>query len=548
MNSTAKKLPEPSGEALEAAEAFVRKRGSEVNIKGKMLLVDFVSEARALPRADLEGAVRHIIRALPGLRATEKTAPFIVSHVLMTPAAPTAPKSDPTHAAKAETGFLEPAAPAEPAWLTDLNKTYFILREAGQVRIGYFADGRLNRMTESDFKTWMKCRRLEDGAVADAWLRHKKARRYDDVVFAPGQDVPPNILNLWQGFIIAPKAGGWPKTQAHIRDVICSGDDRLFEYLIGWMARMVQLPGEPGQVALVLRGGRGAGKGTLGDALFHLTEPYSLHLTKPEQLTGRFNDHLRNKIFLFADEAVFAGDRAAVGTLNGIITEAHTTYEGKGRDARDGRNCAHVLMASNDSWVVPAAWDERRYFVLDVPDTYKQDRAYFQAVRREWQQGGLAAMLADLLAWDISEFNVWDVPATDALAEQKTMSLTGPTAWLLKCLHNGEMGAGRRDFTLSVDWTPAGLAVTKAQAYEAYCQWADRTRREYAPQDMGLWSKTLRQVLGVCVREQRRRAKDDPKRPREFDFAPLSECRRAFEGYIKSPIQWETDAPETADK
>ena len=42
---------------------------------------------------------------------------------------------------------------------------------------------------------------------------------------------------------------------------MCDGDAQRFDYLLKWMANAVQHPDQPGQVAGVLRGGRGAGKG-----------------------------------------------------------------------------------------------------------------------------------------------------------------------------------------------------------------------------------------------------------------------------------------------
>ena len=50
--------------------------------------------------------------------------------------------------------------------------------------------------------------------------------------------------------------------QDHIRRVICCGSEALAEYFFNYIARMFQHPNEPGEVAIVLRGGRGVGKGT----------------------------------------------------------------------------------------------------------------------------------------------------------------------------------------------------------------------------------------------------------------------------------------------
>src|SRR5210317_1741264 len=68
-------------------------------------------------------------------------------------------------------------------------------------------------------------------------------------------------FNLYKGFNVVSKKGDWSLFRNHIRDVICSGNEEHFDYLIKWMARIVQDTGgdRPG-IAVVLRGGRGVGK------------------------------------------------------------------------------------------------------------------------------------------------------------------------------------------------------------------------------------------------------------------------------------------------
>jgi hypothetical protein len=43
----------------------------------------------------------------------------------------------------------------------------------------------------------------------------------------------------------------------HIREVICSGNDEHFEYLLNWAALMFQRPERQGEVAVVVRGTKG---------------------------------------------------------------------------------------------------------------------------------------------------------------------------------------------------------------------------------------------------------------------------------------------------
>ncbi len=71
-------------------------------------------------------------------------------------------------------------------------------------------------------------------------------------------------------------------------------------------------------------------------------------------MTGRFNAHMRDCIFFFADEAFWAGDKQGEGQLKRIITEDTLVVEAKGRDPVTVRNMLHILISSNEDWAVPS--------------------------------------------------------------------------------------------------------------------------------------------------------------------------------------------------
>jgi phage/plasmid-associated DNA primase len=160
--------------------------------------------------------------------------------------------------------------------------------------------------------------------------------------------------NLWRGFACEPIAGSWDKLKNHIHEIICAGNKILFEYLLDWIARLFQQPSLPGEVAIVLKGEEGSGKGILCRAVIDILGQHGLHITSSDHLVGKFNAHLRDCIALFADEAFFAGDRQHIGRLKALITEPSIAIEGKGRDVVFVKNRLHVMMAANDDWVIPA--------------------------------------------------------------------------------------------------------------------------------------------------------------------------------------------------
>ncbi len=277
--------------------------------------------------------------------------------------------------------------------------------------------------------------RIVRKGVADLWLRSPRRRQYvQGVTFDPTTTKPiPGVLNLWEGFAVKPAPGDWSLMRSHI----CDGDDERFTYLMGWLARMFQHPAEQGEVAVVMRGGEGTGKGTLAKAIMRLVGHHGLAISNGKHLVGAFNSHLRDVIFLFADEALFAGDRAHVGALKSLITEPYLTVEAKFANAIQAPNFLHVMMASNEEWVVPASQDARRFFVLEVSERAKNDHAYFAAIWAQMEAGGFAAMLHEMLAMDLTTFNVRAVPTTEGLQRQRKLSLPTTEGWWLDCLERG---------------------------------------------------------------------------------------------------------------
>jgi hypothetical protein len=272
--------------------------------------------------------------------------------------------------------------------------------------------------------------------VGKWWIEHAERRQYDGVVYDPS-GTGGSMFNLWSGFSCKPRAGNCDLYLAHLRDNICGGNAGHYEYLLSWMAYAVQNPGKPGEVAVMMRGKEGVGKGVAAKEFGYLFGAHFRHVVHAKHLTGHFNAHLQQCSVLFADEAFFAGDRSHESTLKALITEGTLMIEPKGVDPFPVRNCIHLIMSSNADWVVPAGAEARRYFVLNVADTHIQDSDYFEAIVRQMETGGREALVDLLGDRDLSDFNIRGVPQTEALAEQKQHSRRGIDRLIENIAHGG---------------------------------------------------------------------------------------------------------------
>jgi Family of unknown function (DUF5906) len=214
--------------------------------------------------------------------------------------------------------------------------------------------------------------------IGQWWRGNSERRQYRGVTFVPaGEQVIDGKLNLWRGWG-EPKKGDWSLLRQHIREVLAAGDAAVDEYIMKWLAWAVQHPAEQAEVAIVFVGDRGTGRGTVGRAMCRIFGQHSQHLSSPEQLTGRFNAHLRQCSFLFADEAYGPKDKSAEGQLKRLVTEDTLSIEPKRRDIIEQANRLHVMFASNNDWVIPAGAHERRFVVQRVAETYRQKSTWFK--------------------------------------------------------------------------------------------------------------------------------------------------------------------------
>lgn len=240
--------------------------------------------------------------------------------------------------------------------------------------------------------------------LVDAWVKGKHTPRFDTADFRPGKtNVPLGVFNLWRSW----KYDGtptdaeedWPEECnlfcLHLYDVVCRGNDEYFQYLLLWIADLLNNPWRNNEVALVMYGPHGSGKDFVADCLADLLDPYSVILDKPKQLTGNFNAHLFHTCLVVAQEAFFAGDRAQADTLKSNITTSRMLYEPKGFNAFMGTKCWRLIMTSNHFHVLNVEEGDRRYFVLEVDGgpARNKNMEYHGAMRDEWAIGGREAFL-----------------------------------------------------------------------------------------------------------------------------------------------------------
>jgi putative DNA primase/helicase len=252
-------------------------------------------------------------------------------------------------------------------------------------------------------------------------------------VYPNPSDCPDSVFNLYPGLLIAPKQGDCSLFLEHLRLVLCGGDEKVYRYLVEWLAHIIQRPEEKPSVAVVLKSVEGTGKGTLFKPLKAILGAMAIQVNGAEQITGKFNALVANKLLVFGDE-VDLTDKRAANRLKGLISETSVTVEFKGIDAQQVPNYARFIFAGNCEHIILAGVRERRYLLLEPTSDKAQDKAYFDALHEWADNGGAAALLWYLQQLDISGFDPRRAPVTKALIEEKLANLSLANTYVLEQL------------------------------------------------------------------------------------------------------------------
>lgn len=466
----------------------------------------------------------------------------------------------------------------ETAEIQELSQYFFIRKLGNKPRVCWRReDGLLGHMSVPDFKTAYRDKKInfkdDEGKpqsvpVAEVWLSDRRTRRYDRAEFLPGRrawEVDADVYNLW---------GGWPAGLPRDRDLrphrlgddyevdawdgeddppeaalfldhlftnVCGENVEVYQYLLGWMSDGLVRPGRS-ECAVVMNGPPGSGKGTVADLYGSFFGPYHQEVNTRENVVGKFNRHLMECQLLFADEVEFSTRDQATKTLSNIITAKTLKVELKGVDNIQCKKWFRLMFASNDEHVIAALAMDRRFLMLNIDaGEHNQDRAYFGAMRKQWENGGQVAMFRWLTGrwWtDQLKSGAWDVgqrPVTEGLQAQKDLSLPPAQLVVHNMLMEGEPGCDfRADARTGTVFIPTLLLADTRRLEQRDLRSLGDALRAVA----GEQARTVRVLLGSGHQQRQYRGQWLP---------PLELARQNWERFLGRRVDWPEGNPTWAD-
>lgn len=340
--------------------------------------------------------------------------------------------------------------------IATLAKRYTILDIAGKFRIARKPD--LNALTsetqdptmifytKQDFIDFHSDRQIAGENPAKTFLDHQS--RKSGLMFAPPPVViSPTIFNTYQGRWFESEEGDWPTIRDFIFRIVCRSDQAKYDWLMLWMAHMVQRPGELPGTAVIVRGEGGTGKGTFGDILKKLTFPHCKQIEKESHVLGNFaGEHLSKCILAVVTEAVFGASPKVASELKAMVSSTTMQVEAKGMNVVTAPSYLRLYFDSNDEVpiLIEDNGSDRRWFVMEISEEVKQDKDYFTTLRAAMNGDEMAGLLHHLEQYDPADAgftwtDVMKAPETEERRVMREKSRSEPMQRLVDVLNEGEV-------------------------------------------------------------------------------------------------------------
>jgi len=375
--------------------------------------------------------------------------------------------------------------------------------------------------------------------ISDFWTS-PRTKFYNATAFTPTQ-TPETTLNFWVGPIPPAAPGRWVELRDFLRDIICAGSEKNYDYLIRFLAHMIQKPHEKPGVIITLLGGQGTGKGFFFSLLRAIWTRTTLQVSDIEQVTGRFNACLERNLVICMDEALFAGDRKSMDRLKSMITESVIQIEQKFQPARSIQSVHRLFASSNHSHFGNIEMDDRRFVFLSVSNSKQQDTSYFGQIAAYFEdEKTVGALIYYLQRKDLTTFNVRAKPNTNEHLEQKLKSLQGVSRMWFEFLVTGTLREKDGIFDEENDWSEK-FFLSSFEIKQLYIEFNRNAERHQTVQIAEV-TKTIRELC-PSARVSRQVSKPTgafKKRQLRGLLLPcLDDARLDFERVIGGKIDWD---------
>ena len=189
--------------------------------------------------------------------------------------------------------------------------------------------------------------------------------------------------------------------------ILCGEEEKATEYVLNYLAHLVQFAGTLPRVALVFMSSQGVGKDIFFDnfAKSVLGTDLYLQTDNMDKLIGKFNMN-HNKLLLIMDEVQGRDSFTNSEAIKNMITAEDLQWERKGCDPVTIRNCGRAILFSQSLTPVKIEGSDRRFMLMECSDKVRNNTEYFKKLNSFLKDDTNARAIYDMLmkrdlsSWD----------------------------------------------------------------------------------------------------------------------------------------------------
>ncbi|MEP0144510.1 MAG: bifunctional DNA primase/polymerase [Parasphingorhabdus sp.] len=342
---------------------------------------------------------------------------------------------------------LIPKSPAMDDFPDDLPSTSTEPRPRGVVDEWVYVVDAEVFVRRSDGKKWKKeqwkayyASQYPDGDVLNAiWRGKLPIRKLESLVYLPGEAEFPDgesgdRYNIWRSSGVEAKEGDVTPFLDHLEYLFVDEAER--EYVLDYLAMLIQNPGQKINYALLVKGSQGTGKSWIGRLMTCIIGLPNVTLPSNDEVRSNWTGWTEGANLGVIEELMAVGRLDMTNRLKPIITELYLRIENKGFSHYSIPNKLNLMAFTNHEDAVPMERGDRRWLVVFSGAT-PRDEAYYDRLFAFLDEGGPAAVKDWLLKRDPTLKPKGMAPKTKGKDKMRRLSLGEAEQYLSERLEEG---------------------------------------------------------------------------------------------------------------
>jgi hypothetical protein len=312
--------------------------------------------------------------------------------------------------------------------------TCFIVHWNGKELIQYSQEQAMTVFVEYDFKH-SATNMMDSTSFIKLWLKDPTRRTIHAIDMKPSDDptvFSPPLQFKYQTLekMMNPKA---VELFQQLLKVVCNHHVETYNYLLSWLAQLIQKPFENPKTCIFLTGKKGCGKDTLFDLFIQwiIGTTYSHNYESTLQFWDKHDISRENKMFVKVEEVQGAVNRQHASEFKARVTSHSITVNPKGEKPRTSAHYCRYGGTTNE----PQPWktedDERRAFVIPCSPEWCGKHEQWDLIRKTLFCAEGASSVGQWLS--TVPIDTWDsrkIPKTEYMAQSAEAETTAEASFL----------------------------------------------------------------------------------------------------------------------